>query len=68
MASCAACKESLTATVELDTGDDQNSGDEPMAATSGTAAVTETVPDGVELSCGCHFHWFAIQGLEMNSN
>lgn len=62
MASCAACKEPLTVTVELDTGDGQNSGDEAMAASSGTAAVTETVPDDVELPCGCHFHWFAIHG------
>lgn len=53
--------------VEPDSGDDENSGDEAMTASSSSAVITKTVPDDVEFPCGCHFHWFAILGLKMTS-
>lgn len=66
MASCAACREPLTVAVEADSGDDDDSGEQAMAAAISNAVVTDTVvPDDVELPCGCHFHWFVIQDLEM---
>jgi hypothetical protein len=68
MASCAACKEPLIVAVEPHSGDDDDdSGEEPMTAANDTTVITETVPDDVELPCGCHFHWFAIQSFEMSS-
>lgn len=45
---CAACHDTLWLTIEPDS-DEEESGK--------AAASTEAVPDDVELSCGCHFHW-----------
>ena len=44
---CAACDEPLLVLVESDS----------EAEDSKNAAAPETVPDDVELGCGCHFHW-----------
>ena len=68
MASCAACKEPLTVAVEPDSDDDGDNRLERMTCSSSTAVIAETVPDDVELPCGCHFHWFAVQNLEMGSD
>lgn len=46
---CAACQEPLLVLVESDS---ENEG-------SKNTAVPESVPDDVELNCGCHFHWYA---------
>lgn len=64
MATCAACKEPLTVDIEPDDEDE----DEGVSTTasSGAAVGTKTVPDDVELTCGCHFHWFVVLGLEMS--
>lgn len=44
---CVACNESLFVLVDSDS----------EAEDSKVAATSESVPDDVELSCGCHFHW-----------
>ncbi|KAH8887779.1 hypothetical protein GQ53DRAFT_749469 [Thozetella sp. PMI_491] len=41
MAACKACQEPLVIEVDLENSDE----------------ITDTVPDDLELSCGCHFHW-----------
>ncbi|KAK5946133.1 hypothetical protein PMZ80_000273 [Knufia obscura] len=43
---CAACEEPLLVLVDSDSEED-----------SKDAATPESVPDDVELNCGCHFHW-----------
>lgn len=45
--SCAACQEPLLVLVDSDS----------EAEDSKNAAISESVPDDVELPCGCHFHW-----------
>lgn len=46
---CAACEEPLLLSIESDSEDE---------STNGKAQHQhENVPDDVELSCGCHFHW-----------
>lgn len=44
---CAACEEPLLVLVDSDS----------EAEDSKNAARPETVPDDVELTCACHFHW-----------
>lgn len=47
---CASCHDTLWLEVEPDSDvEDSN---------SKTPAKTEAVPDDVELSCGCHYHWY----------
>lgn len=48
--SCSACQEPLLVLIDSDSEDED----------SKTASVGESVPDDVELPCGCHFHWYAI--------
>jgi hypothetical protein len=47
MSHCKACEEPLV----LRLGEDDEDRNE------GGAAAEETVPDDLELPCGCHFHW-----------
>ncbi|KAF1848651.1 uncharacterized protein K460DRAFT_309206 [Cucurbitaria berberidis CBS 394.84] len=55
MSVCVECKKPLD--VELDPEEEEEY--ETAASSSGKApaAATETVPDDVQLTCGCHFHW-----------
>jgi hypothetical protein len=46
---CADCHESLFIEVELDSDVEDSNSKAP--------AQVQTVPDDVELSCGCHYHW-----------
>ena len=54
MAQCAACQLPLTIDVEQD----DQSDDEQLREASSSTETTQTVPDDVELGCGCHFHWY----------
>jgi len=54
MAACVACKQPLVLELEPDEEDVQMGGSSSGKA---PAAAPETVPDDVELQCGCHFHW-----------
>ncbi|KAI9877390.1 MAG: hypothetical protein M1830_004040 [Pleopsidium flavum] len=56
MATCVACNEPLTLDVELDDKHEDEDEGVPMTASSGAAFETRTIPDDVELTCGCHFH------------
>ncbi|MCJ1386455.1 hypothetical protein MMC17_009581 [Xylographa soralifera] len=54
MATCAACHGKL----ELEIEHEEETGDyEAMEGSSASNTNTTTVPDDVELNCGCHFHW-----------
>lgn len=44
---CATCHESLLLEIEADSDVED----------SRTEAASESIPDDVELVCGCHFHW-----------
>jgi hypothetical protein len=46
---CAACEEPLLLTIEDDSSDEGTNGKSQQES--------QSVPDDVELSCGCHFHW-----------
>jgi hypothetical protein len=45
---CATCQEPLVIEVEPDSDVED----------SKAPAQVESVPDDVELSCGCHYHWY----------
>lgn len=45
---CAACQEPLLVLIESDSEEEDPKNN----------ADSESVPDDVELKCGCHFHWF----------
>lgn len=49
MAACKICDDPLVIEVDRD--------DEGEAGGSSSAANEATVPDDLELQCGCHFHW-----------
>ena len=51
---CANCHESLLTQIEADS-------DVEDSKTS--ANELESVPDDVELSCGCHYHWYVMNEL-----
>ncbi len=53
--SCVACQKPLTLTIEPDDVDDVD----PDIDSSSVENVY-TVPDSVEMQCGCHFHWFVF--------
>ncbi len=50
---CVTCNEPLLLVIDSD-DDDNNVGSEP-SRTNG-----RSVPDSVELTCGCHFHWSVL--------
>lgn len=54
MTACATCELPLVLEIESD-------GDDKMDSTSrggASTTVAHTVPDDVQMSCGCHFHWY----------
>jgi cytochrome c551/c552 len=55
MATCVSCHQPLVLVVEPDEYEDVEMG----GTSSGKAPAPEpkTVPDDVQLNCGCHFHW-----------
>lgn len=55
MSVCVSCHQPLVLAIEPDEDEDVQMG----ASSSGKASVPEpeTVPDDVQLNCGCHFHW-----------
>lgn len=55
MSGCVICKNPLEVEIERDEDEEYEGG----ASSSGKAPAPapETVPDDVQLSCGCHFHW-----------
>lgn len=57
MSACVACNKPLEVEIELEDEEDYEIG---ASSSSGKApaANPETVPDDVQLSCGCHFHWY----------
>lgn len=54
MSLCKVCEESLV--LRLDPDEDVD--DEAGASSAGPSTVSESVPDDLELPCGCHFHWY----------
>jgi hypothetical protein len=46
---CASCHEPLL--LEIETDSDAEEQDAPSSSTPGS------IPDDVELRCGCHYHW-----------
>ncbi|KAM5352154.1 hypothetical protein ACJ41O_004877 [Fusarium nematophilum] len=53
MSLCKTCQEELVLRMEPE--DDVD--DEAGAPSAGPSSVSTTVPDDLELPCGCHFHW-----------
>ncbi|WYZ42040.1 hypothetical protein EsH8_V_000935 [Colletotrichum jinshuiense] len=49
---CKACEDPLVISIEPDSEDEGQAGDEP-----------QNVPDDLELPCGCHFHWQCLLDL-----
>ena len=54
MAGCATCQKPLTLDVHDEEEEEQ---DLTEIGGSSSAQCGETVPDDVQLLCGCHFHW-----------
>lgn len=48
MSLCKICKEPLVLRLDDDADNDDTE-------------TAETVPDDLELGCGCHFHWYVMQ-------
>ncbi len=46
---CESCEDPLLIEIEPDSDSEDNS--------AASSSALERVPDDVELSCGCHFHW-----------
>ena len=57
---CVACEKPLTLTVEAYDEDD-------VGQDVGSSSTTNvyTVPDSVEMQCGCHFHWFVFRRMNV---
>lgn len=57
MSVCVACQKPLEVEIEADEEDEEY--EQPSGPSSGKApaAGPEVVPDDVQLTCGCHFHW-----------
>lgn len=61
MAGCATCQKPLT----LDVHDEEEEEDVTETGGSSRAQCGETVPDDVQLLCGCHFHWQVGKSLHL---
>lgn len=55
MSLCVACNKPLV--VEIEADDDEQYEMAGSSSGKAPAAAPETVPDDVQLNCGCHFHW-----------
>jgi len=56
MSVCVACNKPLEVEIERDDDEEYETG--ASSSGKGPAAEPETVPDDVQLNCGCHFHWY----------
>lgn len=56
MSLCVSCDKPLEVEIEPEEEEEELEG-QPSSSGKAPAAAPETVPDDVELSCGCHFHW-----------
>lgn len=57
MSTCVICDKPLEVEVERDEDEEYEGG--ASSSGKGPAAAPETYPDDVQLTCGCHFHWYA---------
>lgn len=57
MSVCVVCNNPLEVEIERDEDEYDNSA---SSSSKAPAAEPETVPDDVQMNCGCHFHWLAI--------
>jgi hypothetical protein len=58
MSVCVACSKPLEVEIERDEDDEYENG--ASSSSKAPATAPETVPDDVQMSCGCHFHWLGI--------
>jgi hypothetical protein len=58
MSVCVACSKPLEVEIERDEDEEYENG--ASSSGKGPAPAPETVPDDVQMSCGCHFHWLGI--------
>jgi hypothetical protein len=56
MSNCVICDKPLEVEVERDEDEEYEGG--ASSSGKGPAAAPETYPDDVQLTCGCHFHWY----------
>jgi hypothetical protein len=57
MSVCVICEKTLEVEIERDEDEEYEGG--ASSSGKGPAAAPETYPDDVQLTCGCHFHWYA---------
>lgn len=57
MSLCKACDEALVLRVDGSNADDDDQDGEGNGEGNGPSNA-DTVPDNLELRCGCHFHWY----------
>jgi hypothetical protein len=57
MSVCVSCNKPLE--VEIDNEEEDDYEQAGSSSGKGPAPEPETVPDDVQLTCGCHFHWYA---------
>ncbi|KAH3919348.1 hypothetical protein HBI56_025560 [Parastagonospora nodorum] len=55
MSVCVACNNPLE--IEIERDEDEEYGNGASSSSKAPAAAPETVPDDVQMNCGCHFHW-----------
>ncbi|CAO2653951.1 Nn.00g106840.m01.CDS01 [Neocucurbitaria sp. VM-36] len=55
MSVCVACNKPLE--VEIEPEEEEENETTTASSSKAPAAAPETVPDDVQLTCGCHFHW-----------
>jgi len=58
MSVCVVCNNPLEVEIERDEDEEYDNG--ASSSSKAPAAAPETVPDDVQMKCGCHFHWLAI--------
>ncbi|KAH9861448.1 hypothetical protein J1614_011194 [Plenodomus biglobosus] len=57
MSGCVVCQKPLEVEIEADSDDEYEQHQASSSSGKAPAAAPETVPDDVQLKCGCHFHW-----------
>jgi len=57
MSGCVVCRKPLEVEIEADSDDEHEQQQAGYSSSKAPAAAPGTVPDDVQLTCGCHFHW-----------
>ncbi|KAL9120702.1 MAG: hypothetical protein Q9187_002743 [Circinaria calcarea] len=68
MTTCSVCQTPLTLEIEPEEEEKQEEDEDQNVAGPSNSKSHQTVPDDVELACGCHYHWQCLLDAYQSPN